>query len=219
MRLYLKLSKNSNAIPYNYQHLMTGCIHKWLGKSNLEHGQISLYSFSWLQNTRSSPKGLWLTTDSYAFINFYSGEVTKKVVKGILSDPELFNGVLVTDVMLKDTPDFREKETFVVASPILIKRSQDDKEKHYTFSDDESNLFMTQTLQTKLEQAGLSKENISVRFDDTYSNPKTKLINYKGIKNRANLCPVVIEGSPEQIGFAWNVGIGNSTGIGFGALK
>ena len=28
-----------------------------------------------------------------------------------------------------------------------------------------------------------------------------------------------LKGSPEQIAFAWDVGVGNSTGIGFGALK
>jgi CRISPR/Cas system endoribonuclease Cas6 (RAMP superfamily) len=30
---------------------------------------------------------------------------------------------------------------------------------------------------------------------------------------------VIVEGSAEAVGFAWNVGIGNGTGIGFGALR
>jgi CRISPR/Cas system endoribonuclease Cas6 (RAMP superfamily) len=30
---------------------------------------------------------------------------------------------------------------------------------------------------------------------------------------------VIIKGTPEQLAFAWNVGLGNSTGIGFGALN
>ncbi len=219
MRLYLKLSKNTTGIPYDYQHLLTGCVHKWLGKSNLQHGEISLYSFSWLQNMRVKPDGLWVTPSSYVFVNFYNDEVAKKLVKGILSDPDLFNGTSVIDVLIKETPSFSVKETFMVASPILVKRSLEKREKHYTFSDEEANMLMTQTLQTKLEKAGLPKGNISVRFDESYGNPKTKLINYKGIGNRANLCPVILEGTPEQIAFAWNVGIGNSTGIGFGALK
>ncbi len=219
MRLYLKLTKNSSAIPYNYQHLLTGCIHKWLGKSNVEHGKISMYSFSWLQNVRATAKGLWLSLDSYFFINFHDDSVAKKVVSGILSNSEMFNGVLVKEVLLKETPHFDGKESFMVASPILIKRTVGDSEKHYTFSDKEANLLMTQTLQTKLGEAGLAKDNVLVRFDESYSNPKTKLINYKGVGNKANLCPIIVEGSREQIEFAWNVGIGNSTGIGFGALK
>ncbi|MGN9307593.1 CRISPR-associated endoribonuclease Cas6 [Enterococcus faecium] len=56
-------------------------------------------------------------------------------------------------------------------------------------------------------------------FDRTYYAAKTKLVYYKNIGNKTSICPVIIEGTPEQIAFAWNVGVGNSTGIGFGALK
>jgi CRISPR-associated endoribonuclease Cas6 len=45
------------------------------------------------------------------------------------------------------------------------------------------------------------------------------MIIYKGIANKANWCPVIIKGRPETKLFAWNVGLGNSTGIGFGAIK
>ena len=46
-----------------------------------------------------------------------------------------------------------------------------------------------------------------------------KLVDIKGIKHRASLCPVVIEGDPVAISFAWNVGAGHLTGSCFGALK
>jgi len=58
MRLYLSLSPNEEIIPYNYQPLLTGAIHKWMGKDNFEHGKLSLYSFSWLQNVNTSKKGI-----------------------------------------------------------------------------------------------------------------------------------------------------------------
>jgi len=60
--------------------------------------------------------------------------------------------------------------------------------------------------------------NVKVSFDKNYLNPKTKLVNIKNIKNRANFCPIIIEGDPEAIKFAWNVGVGHSTGSCFGAL-
>ena len=41
----------------------------------------------------------------------------------------------------------------------------------------------------------------------------------KGIENRASICPLIIIAKPETIAFTWNVGIGNSTGIGFGAIS
>jgi CRISPR-associated endoribonuclease Cas6 len=68
-------------------------------------------------------------------------------------------------------------------------------------------------------KAGLQDNTLDIRFDTSYSGAKTKLISYGKIKNRVSVCPIIIKGTPETKAFAWNVGVGNSTGIGFGALK
>ncbi len=78
---------------------------------------------------------------------------------------------------------------------------------------------LTETLKRKLKIAGLPDDKINVSFQSDYSGAKTKIIYYNNIGNKVNICPVIIEGTPEQIAFAWNVGVGNSTSIGFGALK
>ena len=49
MRIYLKLSSNQKIIPFNYQELLTGVIHKWIGESNEYHGKTGQFSFSWIQ--------------------------------------------------------------------------------------------------------------------------------------------------------------------------
>jgi len=61
--------------------------------------------------------------------------------------------------------------------------------------------------------------DIDVQFDRSYSNPKTKLIKVKGISHKANVCPILVKGSPDALAFAWNVGLGHLTGSGFGAIK
>lgn len=219
MRLYLKLSKNSENIPFNYQHLLTGAIHKWMGKENNEHGDISLYSFSWLQNVKTNNKGISLTRESYFFISAFDGVLIKTILNGILDEPGVCCGSKVLDVQIMETPEFGTKEQFLSASPIFIKRRFDNEEKHIFFDDESSGKYLTETMRKKLLVAGLASEGLAIEFDKDYSNPKTKLIHYKEVKNKANICPVIIEGTSEQIAFAWDVGIGNSTGIGFGALK
>lgn len=219
MRLYLKLTKNKEIIPFNYQHLLTGAIHKWIGEENKEHGEVSLYSFSWLQKVTTNSKGIMLTRDSYFFISAFSGTLLKNILKGVLENPFVCCGSEVYDVQIMETPGFGTKEHFLLASPAFIKRRFDDKQKHIAFNDELSGKYMTETMSKKLSVAGLSSEGLSIKFDKNYPNPKTKLIHYKEIENKANICPVIIEGTPEQIAFAWNVGVGNSTGIGFGALK
>jgi CRISPR-associated endoribonuclease Cas6 len=68
-------------------------------------------------------------------------------------------------------------------------------------------------------KAGISDETLRIRFEVNYPKAGTKKITYNGVQNRASWCPVIIEGKPETKLFAWNVGLGNSTGIGFGAIK
>ncbi|OPZ86113.1 MAG: CRISPR associated protein Cas6 [Firmicutes bacterium ADurb.Bin419] len=180
---------------------------------------MSLYSFSWLQNVETSKKGIKLKNGSYFTLNFYDVKLVKKVLKNILENPDIFAGARVLDVRIEFTPQFKEKEYFFLASPVLVKRNNEYKETHYTYLDEEANAYMTETLKAKAKIAGLNTENLKVYFDKNYHSPKTKIISYKGIQNRVNICPVIIEGSPELIAFAWDVGLGNSTGIGFGALK
>ena len=138
----------------------------------------------------------------------------------ILRNPEMFGGMRVIDMTIEETPDLSTRELFYLGSPIFIKRFiPEEGTKYYTFKDDESNELMKNTLIHKMEIAGLPlDETLDISFDLTYAKKKIKFINYRDIRNKANLCPVYIKGKPETKAFAWNVGIGNSTGIGFGSI-
>lgn len=219
MRLYIKLSKNTHAIPFNYQHLLTGVVHKWIGRENKEHGQRSLYSFSWLQNTTTNKSGIHFNRDAYFFISAYDTDFIKRIIKGILESPNVFCGSRVIDVQIKDVPEFSNEERFFLNSPILIRKRDGDKTKHVTYLEEDFEALLTDNIKSKLQFAGLNADDIRVEFDKTYPFPQTKLVDYKGIKNKTTLAPIIIKGSPEQIAFAWTVGLGNSTGIGFGSLK
>jgi CRISPR-associated endoribonuclease Cas6 len=219
MRLYLTLTRNKETIPFNYQPYLTGAIHKWLGSDNTEHDSLSLYSFSWLQKVNVKKSGIDLTPDSYFSVSAYDEEVAKRILKGVMQSPEVCFGSSVSDVQVSETPLFQSGHTFFSASPVFIKRRKDNKEKHITHEHPQSSLYLTETLAKKLKAANLSSEGLNVKFDNNYATPRTKIIRYNQIGNRVSVCPVVIVGTPEQLQFAWNVGVGNCTGIGFGALK
>ena len=75
-----------------------------------------------------------------------------------------------------------------------------------------------------MQATGIPEDDtLKISFDQNYPGKRTKKLDYKHgnqiIQIRANWCPVIIEGKPETKQFAWNVGLGNSTGIGFGAIK
>lgn len=219
MRIYLKLTESNQVIHFSYQQYLTGALHKWIGKDNNAHHAVSLYSFSWLQSVDVFKEGIKTNNNSFFFISAYEEELIKSIVNGIISDPEVCFGARVSDIQIEHDPTFTTSHKFFAASPILVKRTIDNREKHFTYADEESSKWLTETLQTKLKAAGLDETGVQVAFDKSFHSPKTKVIAYKSIQNRVNHCPVIITGSPGQIAFAWNVGVGNSTGIGFGALK
>jgi len=58
-----------------------------------------------------------------------------------------------------------------------------------------------------------------VRFDPTIAQPKSKLIQIKGVDVKGSICPVRIEGNPEAIAHLYYTGLGSSTGMGFGFVQ
>ena len=125
----------------------------------------------------------------------------------------------LAEMVLKPTPEFGKQKTFFVQSPVLVKRTIDRDIKFYFPKDDESDEFMTETMNRKLDKVGKGHLDVKVSFDRQYRSPEIKLTKYKGINMKGTLCPVIVEGDPEAVAFAWDVGVGNGTGIGFGALK
>ena len=218
MRLLLKTTHNTSVLPYNYQVNLVGAFHKWLGENN-EHNDTSLYSFSWLLGGKATKGGIHFRSGATWVISSYSSDLIKRLIAGIRADPSIAWGMEVTEIQIQEEPQFAGKEYFRLLSPVFIKRNIDGNSKYYLFSDKETSDLLTETLKTKLRKAGISDQGVTVCFDNEYLNPQTKMINYRGIDCKASICPVIVEGSSEQIAFAWNVGIGNSTGIGFGALK
>lgn len=222
MRLHLTLTPNTKPVPFNYQHQLTGALHKWLGENEL-HDKISLYSFSWLRgyseiadNQLDFPRGAeW-------FISFWEEEYSKKLVKGILAESDVMFGMNVLSVQIQETPDFGEKYRFKVASPVLLRKNlENESREHITYKDELSSELMTQRFISKMNQAGISasEKGPLLKFDNSYNRPKTKLADIKGTKLRTSVCPVIIEGTAEVLKFAWNVGIGELTGSGFGAIE
>jgi CRISPR-associated endoribonuclease Cas6 len=194
---------------------MVGVLHKWLGKNEL-HGTTALYSFSWLLNAKPTETGLNYPAGAKFFISFHDDKYLKQIIQTILNDADMFYGMKVTDVTIEENPDLSARTLFQCASPIFIRRFGENI--HYTFKDELSGTILEEILSYKMELAHLPKDDsLKIKFAPSM-NPRIKLMDYNGIKNKVNQCPVIIEGKPETKLFAWNVGLGNSTGIGFGAI-
>ncbi|MEJ7714031.1 MAG: CRISPR-associated endoribonuclease Cas6 [Pyrinomonadaceae bacterium] len=221
MRLHFDLSPNQQPVPFAYQHYLTGAFHKWLGPENQLHDALSLYSLSWLDGSLMRRGALEFPRGAKWFISFHNESLIERIVNSALADPEVCCGMRVTRIEQQATPHFGDRYTFKVGSPVLARSKEvDGKVKHFIYSDPEADATLTTALRHKIDAAGLGAPHngVTVSFDRTYRNPKTKLVTIKDIHSRASVCPVVVESTPQALGLAWNVGIGHSTGSGFGCL-
>ena len=218
MRIHLSIGAPEKPLPFDHQHLLVGTIHKWLGW-NEEHGKVSLSSFSRFEGGKVTKAGLIFEKGISFFFSSHYPEQIQKLISGIQADRTMFNGLEVREILMQEDPNLSGRELFFPGSPIFIKRMNGEKIDHILYDDPRAGSYLKETMITKMEKAGLKDDTLEISFDAAYRKAGSKMVTYNGIKNKANWCYVIIKGKPETKLFAWNVGLGNSTGIGFGAIK
>lgn len=223
MRLQLLLSPNTQPVPFNHLHQLTGALHKWLGPNNPLHDGASLYSFGQLQGGKSRSNMLSFPQGATWNVSFHDSDKARHFVSGILEQPDVAYGMRVNEVWEQPTPVFGQRSYFYTdGSAILVRRKRADGTKEYLlWENPESDEVLTQSLKRKLTTAGYQGEDADVRvsFDRDYTKARTRKIEIKKIAHKGSECPVIIEGTPEALHFAWTVGLGDLTGSGFGALR
>lgn len=220
MRLNLRLSPNTKPVPFDHLHQLTGTMHKWLGDNEVHDG-LSLYSFGWLRIARVHRGKLDFPGGTSWTISFVDLALGKRVLRGLMSDPEIAFGMTVQEAQLAPEPDFEsERHRFLIDGAVLTRQNRDDGGRdHLTYKSPEADATLTRTLHRKLDAAGIDAEGVLVRFDRDWQGAKTKVISLKGIDYKTSVCPVIVEGPPEVLRFAWLAGVGELTGSGFGALR
>ena len=220
-RLHLRLSPNTEPVPFDHLPRLTGALHKWLGENDLHDG-LSLYSFGWLSGGKRRGNFLQFAGGAGWNVSFLSDTEADRLRQGIRRDPLVFAGMRVFELREQITPGFGGTARFLVDGAVLTRQNRDDGGRnHLTFEDPASDATLTRTLRRKLIQAGAedSNDSVTVRFDRSYEKARTKLVTIKGTEYRTSECPVIVEGPVEAVRAAWLLGVGELTGMGLGALK
>ena len=226
MRLHFSLSPSRQPVDFNYNALLTRTLHRWLGNNNPYHDALSLYSVGSLQGGSARGGALHFPRGASWHISApdtpQGQELLQKIAEAALHSPDVACGMEIVEIASQNTPQFGPKRVFRADSPIFIRGDETDgKDPHILFDHPRASDYLTRTLRHKLDKAGLGhlSETARVSFDRTYKTPKTRLIHIKDdFYKRASVCPIIVEGEPEAVQFAWNTGAGNLTGSGFGSL-
>lgn len=215
MRIKIILSKSNSCIPFTYQGLMLGTIHKWFGANNKLHDKLSLYNYSWLKGFRINKYGLIADKQPYFYFSCFDDRLIDRLNAGICKDKSMFNGF---EVIRIENIDCEIKECYEPLSPIFVKeKTENNSLEHLLFDNPKTETIMTNLMRNKMKFANVNFELESIKFEVS-EHSKTKLVKIHGINSRANLCNVKIVGDENAHKFILDVGVGHSTGSGFGCI-
>lgn len=216
MRIKISLSKSTSIVPFMYQNLMLGTIHKWFGANNKFHDKTSLYNYSWLKGFKPKDYGLIADKEPHFYFSAWEDSLIDNFVFGIAKDKTLFYGLEVTKI---ENIDYTIEDVYEPISPIFCKiRREDNSVQHLSYNNSKTQEIMTNLIRNKMKLAKLDCDFESIRFAED-NNAKMKLVTIHNIKTRANLCPVIIRGDNTAHNFILDVGVGHSTGSGFGCIS
>jgi CRISPR-associated endoribonuclease Cas6 len=225
MRIAFDLSPPNTLIPFTYPYELARQVHFWLGAQNPWHGSLSLYSLSFLWGSEATEAGLRFPRGAGWAVSAWDREMLARLIERFPERSELRWGMRVERAQVLPPPPFDNGRSRLWAtSPVLLKDRDpaSGQTVYITYkAPARASELLTAALHRKLDAAGCPDrwKELTLSFDQGYSKAKTKLINIKGIRHRASLCPLIAEGPAEAKQFLWSAGAGHSTGMGFGAIR
>lgn len=212
-------------VPFDYTNDLLRFLHSdILGTDNKYHDDTSLYSISPLFNSKTTNAGLlfekgaiWLirTPDLTVFKDFYlksKNAINKK----------LGFGLVLKSVESSINKFENQTELIIGASPIYLGQNKDSETPdHITYKHGKeiTTSLLKQTLLTKANKLGfnLNQDDFNIEFDLNQS-IRTKRVLIGTVSNIATQGKVKITGSSDVLGLCYGLGLGVSTGCGFGFI-
>ena len=147
-------------------------------------------------------------------------EFINKMLMGVLNNQDLFHGMRFAGVDPIKEEFVTGCNYFALLSPVLLKRYANKKDYSFiTLADDNFEEELKKHTINKLSKIDssldLSDFNIII---PKHSSHKVKEVRVKAVRNMANSCHINIYTNPIVAELLYNIGIGQSTGSGFGTI-
>jgi CRISPR-associated endoribonuclease Cas6 len=221
MRIKINLTKPTTDVPVNNQHQLNGFIYKTFGENCTFHDTFSDYNISSLQGGKLKDDKKTLVfnnSNPYFYVSSNNDDFISLVIKKFRQSQESFFGMKVEEKNgIEFFDDFIPNIFFdkvITISPILLKRKDGYK---LTVKDPDFLNLLIENCKKKLEYCGIIDNTFNIEYFN-YKLAKTKSIYVGDVFNPCSLVSLVIYGKPETRKILYNLGLGNSTGSGFGSI-
>lgn len=238
LKIILKSKKNRLKIPFNYNHIVSAIIYNKI--YDLEFAQklhssnsYKFYTFSSLHihKFRQLKDGFLSQNGTIDFlISSPDDYLIKTLVEGFLEDQTvkfINEELLVQKIELLPVPDFEEKVKVKTLSPVIVRtiKEVDGELKTWDLAPSEEEFYrkLENNLIKKYKEFNNLEETdkkIKISSEMTYVKRKRIAIDKKDEQtfHRAFLMDLVLEGDLDLIKFAYDAGLGEKSGLGFGMI-
>lgn len=221
MRIKVLLSPTNKELPIQNQIIVNSFIHKALGLNNPYHDSKNNYSVSSLQGGKWIPNTNNISFKNGGYITISSLDIKfiDSIVIGLYKTP-FFENISVNDIEFIDEQFYDGWNHFATLSPFLVKEySSKEKYKFLTLNDDNFEMKLKSYLINKISKINpkLDLTDFDIKIEDK-SKGKIKKIMVKNVINHANQIQLSIQCNKQVAELLYNIGIGQSTGSGFGTI-
>lgn len=221
MRIKLNFTKSEEFVPFDYQGIINTFIHDSLGRNNKYHDAKSNYCVSNLRGGKKVSGGLSFHKP-YIIVTSSDIEFINGVIKGAYGR-KLGYGMEFKNIEFMNENFHNGWNYFASLSPIFFKDKN--TKRHITIQDENYESELKKHLLNKLNVIndnlkGNEKLNLN-GFDvkvPNHKNHKVKKVFVNGIWNFSSTCHVNIKTNAKVAEFIYNIGLGQSTGCGFGTI-
>jgi len=216
MKINLFLTNPHVNIPINNQKEVNSFIHRLLGKDNKYHDRFSNYAISSLQGGKLNSEGnLTFEKEPYIIISSNDMEFIDTMLEGIQEKNEKLFDMSHKRVTITEYNVNEYYDNVITISPILLK----DKEgRKITFKNDKWLNTLILNCKMKLLHEGIEDSTFNIKIKNP-ENGKEKLIYVGDVFNPASMVRLVVYGKEKTRRTLYNLGLGHSTGSGFGSIS
>lgn len=204
------------------QYIITSFFHKVMGNDNSLHDSFSEYAVSEIQGGKLANNCINYIDGGFVHISSPSTTILDNILLNIYGhmNKEIYDnsGIYLRGISISDFTVGSRYDIIQTTSPIRLK-NKDGKE--ITFKDEEFIHLLNEKMKAKLHKfdndLNLNGFNLEVY---KIENAKQKMISVKkGVYTKCSYMRFVVKGTMETRRIAYLLGLGQSTGCGFGSIK
>lgn len=217
-RLRINLTQPTANVPVNNQHYLNGFIHESFGENNPYHDTFSNYSISSLQGGKLNDdrKTLNFLNDNPHFFISGNEDFLMFAINAFITSKASMFGMKFHSIGAFD--DFKINKYFddvITISPIIVKNSDNRK---ITVDDNDFLNCLTLNCKKKLEYCGIIDPTFKLEIVNLHK-AKSKCIWVNNVFNPCSNVRLRVYGKKKTRKTLYNMGLGGSTGSGFGSVK